>query len=103
MRIKYNILWVDDRKDEFEQLSYDKRIIDYVSSLFFEPHLFFCETIEEAKERIRQNHFDVIFQITTLTLIQESREMLLYRISDPGMLIQKCFFIQPCKNFQQKG
>ena len=61
MRIKYNILWVDDRKDEFEQLSYDKRIIDYVSSLFFEPHLFFCETIEEAKERIRQNHFDVIF------------------------------------------
>ncbi len=61
MRIKYNILWVDDRKDEFKQLSYDKRIIDYVSSLFFEPHLFFCETIEEAKERIRQNHFDVIF------------------------------------------
>ena len=30
MRIKYNILWVDDRKEEFEQLSYDKRIIDYV-------------------------------------------------------------------------
>ena len=61
MRIKYNILWVDDRKEEFEQLSYDKRIIDYVSSLFFEPHLVFCETIDDAKEKISQNHFDVIF------------------------------------------
>ena len=61
MRIKYKILWVDDRKEEFEQLSYDKRIVDYVRELFFEPQLFFCETIEEAKERIRQNHFDVIF------------------------------------------
>ena len=61
MRIKYNILWVDDRKDEFEQLSYDKRIIDYAHSLFFEPHLDFCETIDEAKEMISKKHFDVIF------------------------------------------
>lgn len=61
MRIKYNILWVDDRKEEFEQLSYDKRIIDYVHSLFFEPHLDFCETIDEAKEMINKKHFDVIF------------------------------------------
>lgn len=61
MRIKYNILWVDDRKEEFEQLSYDKRIIDYVHSLFFEPHLDFCETINEAKEMIDKKHFDVIF------------------------------------------
>lgn len=61
MRIKYNILWVDDRKEEFEQLSYDKRIIDFVHSLFFEPHLDFCETIDEAKEMINKKHFDVIF------------------------------------------
>lgn len=61
MRIKYKILWVDDRKDEFERLSYDKRIIEYVKNLFFEPHLTFCETVEEAKDIINHNHFDVIF------------------------------------------
>lgn len=61
MRIKYKILWVDDRKEEFERLSYDKRIIEYVKGLFFEPHLTFCETIEEAKDIISHNHFDVIF------------------------------------------
>lgn len=61
MRIKYKILWVDDRKDEFERLSYDKRIIEYVKNLFFEPHLTFCETVEEAKDIISHNHFDVIF------------------------------------------
>ena len=61
MRIKYKILWVDDRKEEFERLSYDKRIIEYVRNLFFEPHLIFCETIEEAKDIISHNHFDVIF------------------------------------------
>lgn len=61
MRIKYNILWVDDRKEEFEQLSYNEHITDYVHSLFFEPHLDFCETIDEAKEMINKKHFDVIF------------------------------------------
>lgn len=61
MRIKYRILWVDDRKEEFERLSYDKRIVEYVRNLFFEPHLTFCETVEEAKDIISHNHFDVIF------------------------------------------
>ena len=61
MRIKYKILWVDDRKEEFEKLSYDKRIVEYVQNLFFEPQLTLCETIEEAKNEISHNHFDVIF------------------------------------------
>lgn len=61
MRIKYKILWVDDRKEEFERLSYDKRIVEYVKSLFFEPHLTFCDTVEEAEDIISHNHFDVIF------------------------------------------
>lgn len=61
MRIKYKILWVDDRKDEFEKLSYDKYIVDYVRDLFFEPDLTFCETINEAKGKISHDHYDVIF------------------------------------------
>lgn len=61
MRIKYRILWVDDRKEEFERLSYDKRIVEYVQDLFFEPYLTFCETIEDAKDAINKNDFDIIF------------------------------------------
>ena len=61
MRIKYNILWVDDRKDTFEKAGYDKRIRDYVKGLFLEPQLTICESVEEAKEVLQATTFDVIF------------------------------------------
>lgn len=61
MRIKYNILWVDDRKETFIRLGHDKHLIDYVSRLFFEPHLIMCENIEEAKVALGSQTFDVIF------------------------------------------
>ena len=61
MRIKYNILWVDDRKETFKRLGHDKRLTDYVSRLFFEPHLTMCENIEEAKVALGSQSFDVIF------------------------------------------
>ena len=61
MRIKYNILWVDDRKETFKRLGHDKRLTDYVSRLFFEPHLTMCDNIEEAKAALGSKSFDVIF------------------------------------------
>lgn len=61
MRIKYNILWVDDRKETFIRLGHDKHLMDYVSCLFFEPHLTMCENIEEAKVALGSQSFDVIF------------------------------------------
>lgn len=61
MRLKYRILWVDDRKSTFESLEYDKNIQDYIQELFFEPNLVFCETAEEARGCISTTRFDVIF------------------------------------------
>lgn len=61
MRIKYKILWVDDRKETFEKAGYDKRIQDYVRGLFLEPQLTLCESVEEAKEVLQTKTFDVIF------------------------------------------
>lgn len=61
MRLKYRILWVDDRKSTFEGLEYDKNIQTYIQELFFEPNLVFCETAEEAKSYISTAKFDVIF------------------------------------------
>ena len=61
MRIKYNILWIDDRKDTFEKAGYNKRILDYVRGLFLEPQLILCESVEEAKEVLQTSTFDVIF------------------------------------------
>lgn len=61
MRIKYSILWIDDHKETFIRLEYNKRLMDYVSRLFFEPHLTMCENIEEAKAALGSQSFDVIF------------------------------------------
>lgn len=61
MRIKYNILWVDDRKETFLRAEYDKQLIDYVNSLFFEPHLTMCESVDEAKKALDVQPYDVIF------------------------------------------
>ena len=61
MRIKYNILWVDDRKEIFLRAEYDKQLIDYVNSLFFEPHLTMCESVDEAKKALDEQPYDVIF------------------------------------------
>lgn len=59
--MKYNILWVDDRKDEFEELDYPSILHRYVSDLCFEPSVNFYESIEEAKTAIRTTKYDVIF------------------------------------------
>ncbi len=61
MRLKYRILWVDDRKTTFENLGLDKDLQFYIKELFFDPDLIFCETAAEAKPYITSTKFDVIF------------------------------------------
>ena len=61
MRLKYNILWVDDNKETFESLNYHEEIKSYVKELFFVPTLIFCETAEEARNLIdEKTKFDII-------------------------------------------
>lgn len=59
--MKYNILWVDDRKDEFMELDYHTTLYKYVNDLFFEPSLDFFESVEDAKNVINSKKYDVIF------------------------------------------
>ena len=40
MSLQYNILWVDDRKDEYQTLEIDKELENYLNDLFFEPHIY---------------------------------------------------------------
>lgn len=61
MSLKYNILWVDDRKDEYQTLEIDIYLENYLKNLFFEPHIYMYENIEEAEEKLSQIKYDVIF------------------------------------------
>ena len=61
MSLKYNILWVDDRKEDYQTLELDKDIETYVKDLFFEPHIFMYDTVEEAEQKMNGNKYDVIF------------------------------------------
>ena len=59
--MQYNILWVDDRKDEFVELDYHNKLIEYVSEQFFDASLDFWETVDEGKKAIETKKYDVIF------------------------------------------
>lgn len=61
MSLKYNILWVDDRKDEYQTLEIDKELENYLIDLFFEPHIYMYENVEEAETNLSQIKYDVIF------------------------------------------
>lgn len=61
MGLLYNILWVDDRIDEYKMLEIDREIESYVRELFFEPHLYMYETVEDAEKDLKSRRYDVIF------------------------------------------
>lgn len=61
MSLQYNILWVDDRKENYQTLEIDKELILYLKELFFEPHIYMYESVEEAEENMGQRRYDVIF------------------------------------------
>lgn len=59
--MQYSILWADDRKDEFLSVEMDQEIEEYVREHFFEPHLDFCENVEDAEKCVSSKKYDVIF------------------------------------------
>lgn len=61
MSLQYNILWVDDKKDNYQTLEIDKELIKYLTNLFFEPHIYMYETVEEAEQYMNDRKYDVIF------------------------------------------
>ena len=61
MSLQYNILWVDDRKEDYQFLDIDKDIESYVRDLFFIPHIDFFDNVEDAVKSSRSKKYDVIF------------------------------------------
>lgn len=61
MSLQYNILWVDDRKDEYLAIEMDKDIEDYVKELFFQPCIDIFDNVNAAEECVKFKKYDVIF------------------------------------------
>lgn len=60
MSLKYRILWVDDKIDDFKDLGYDNKLHNYLRELFFIPTIRTCETAREAQLCIIDNKYDLI-------------------------------------------
>lgn len=61
MSLQYNILWLDDRIEEYQTLEIDTELEEYVESLFFEPHIYMYESVDEAVQNSTKRRYDVIF------------------------------------------
>lgn len=61
MRLKYNILWVDDHKDDYIEIEMDKNIEAYIKGLFLDPSIDFFDNVGDAEKSASQKHYDVIF------------------------------------------
>ena len=61
MSLQYNILWLDDRIEEYQTLEIDTELKEYVESLFFEPHIYMYEAVDDAVQNSTKRKYDVIF------------------------------------------
>lgn len=61
MSLQYNILWLDDRIEDYQKLGFDTDLKDYVKSLFFDPHIDMFENAETAEQTLKSRKYDVIF------------------------------------------
>ena len=76
--MKYKILWVDDRKDEFEELEYPSSLSNYISDLYFEPRIDFFESIDEAKVAIKEIKYDIIFSDYNIGITDKGDDFIAY-------------------------
>lgn len=100
MSLRYKVLWVDDRIDEFISLNFNKELKDYIDASFFESEIDMCESAEEAKAKLREKKYDVIFSDYNMSeekgdsFIQDIRsqnincEILFYSAQEEPPLVQ---------------
>lgn len=67
MSLQYNILWVDDRKEEFQSIEMDKDIESYVRELFFAPSIDFYDNISDAEKSTENKKYDIVFSDYNIT------------------------------------
>lgn len=80
MGLKYNILWVDDHKDEYVEVSINNRVLEYAKSLFLDANLDFYDEVDDAENALSSKKYDLIFSDYNIgakngdTFIKEIRE-----------------------------
>jgi CheY-like chemotaxis protein len=74
MKIEYNILWLDDAKQEIEEGEYHIELFDFVKSLNFLPNIELVRTEKEFFEILNQKQWDLIMTDYNLDEISENPE-----------------------------
>lgn len=74
MKIEYNILWLDDAKQEIEEGEYHLELLDFVKSLNFLPNIALVRTEKEFFEILNQKQWDLIMTDYNLDEISENPE-----------------------------
>lgn len=74
MKIEYNILWLDDAKQEIEEGEYHTDLLKFVESLGFLPNIELVRTEKEFFEILNQKQWDLIMTDYNLDEIAENPE-----------------------------
>ncbi|MBP7184017.1 MAG: hypothetical protein KBA06_00795 [Saprospiraceae bacterium] len=74
MKIEYNILWLDDAKQEIEEGEYHLELFDFVKSLGFLPQIELVRTEKEFFEVLNIKQWDLIMTDYNLDEISENPE-----------------------------
>lgn len=74
MKIEYNILWLDDAKQEIEEGEYHLDLFDFVKRLNFLPNIEIVRTEKEFFEILNQKQWDLIMTDYNLDEISENPE-----------------------------
>jgi hypothetical protein len=74
MKIEYNILWLDDAKQEIEEGEYHLELFDFVKSLGFLPQIKLVRTEQEFFVILNDKQWDLIMTDYNLDEISENPE-----------------------------
>lgn len=61
MSLEYKVLWVDDNIGEFLEDGFKEKLKSHIESLYFTPHIDFCEDSKQAENFVKIKKYDIIF------------------------------------------
>jgi len=95
MKIEYNILWLDDAKQEIEEGEYHFELFDFVKSLGFLPQIELVRTEQEFFEILNNKQWDLIMTDYNLDEISENPEKgdeVIEKIREKDLLTEILFY-----------
>lgn len=95
MKIEYNILWLDDAKQEIEEGEYHFELFDFVKGLGFLPQIELVRTEQEFFEILNIKQWDLIMTDYNLDEISENPEKgdeVIKKIREQDLLTEILFY-----------